>query len=83
MTREAYEEELKKHEEGAFTSATDALFDAAYMLGMLGKESRFEGDDEIHEKLIELAGHYSYVIDEEIREGMFAREELIKLRRRG
>lgn len=79
MTREDYKEQLKPHEAGAFKSVADALFDAAYLLGMLNKEPRFEGEEQIHEKLIHLSANYSFEIEEEIREGKRAQEKLKNL----
>ena len=80
MKREIYEEQLEFHEKKTFKDAADALFDAAYLLGMLAKESSFEGDEQIHDKLISLSAHYSHKINKDIREGKIAQEQLKRLR---
>lgn len=80
MRREFYKEQLEFHEKEAFKSATDALFDAAYLLGMLSMDESIGDDDPLHEKLISLTGHYSWEIEKDIREGKIAQEKLKELR---
>ena len=76
MRREFYKKELEFHEKEAFKRATDGLFDAAYLLGMLSMEEKIEDDDPIYRKLISLTADYSWKIEKDIREGKIAQEKL-------
>lgn len=78
MTRDFYNEQLEFHEKEVFESPTDALFDAAYLLGMLSME-KLEDKYPIHRKLMSLIAEYSWKIKNDIREGKIAQIRLKNL----